>query len=47
MITGASENTQIQIGSNLNENLIMLIMFWWAGAGASPRSRPGDFPIDW
>ena len=26
MTAGASENTQIQIGSNLNENLIMLIV---------------------
>ena len=28
MTAGASENTQIQIGSNLNENLIRLMMFY-------------------
>ena len=28
MTAGASENTQIQIGSNLNENLIKLMMFY-------------------
>ncbi|HXT61795.1 MAG TPA: hypothetical protein VN696_02045 [Pyrinomonadaceae bacterium] len=29
MIGGASENTQIQIGSNLNVNLIRFMMFYF------------------
>jgi len=50
MTAGASENTQIQIGSNLNENLIRLMMSYSdlkqeRGQARLPHPEAIDLPL--